>query len=55
MARNASAGRAGVAERDRAPGVAAGRHRRLERDLAEQRDADLVGQRLRRRRRRTAA
>ena len=41
MARKASA--AGpVAERDRLAGVAAGGHRRLERDLAEQRHAGLV-------------
>ena len=35
-----------VAQGDRGARVAAGRHRRLERDRPEQRHADLVGQRL---------
>ena len=46
IARTADAAGPVVVEGDRAPGVAAGRHRRLERHLAEQRHADLVGERL---------
>ena len=46
MARNASAAGPSPCEHHRLAGVAAGGDRRLERHLAEQLDADLVGQRL---------